>query len=108
MLKYKQLIQTAYIRKRLSSCFKTKNKTKFDHQHDIVYQVNCSTGNCLDDYIGEIARLVMERVKDQEGRDTKSHVLKHSIENELVEVTQKDFKVVGSPFKNNRLERNYR
>ena len=37
MLKYKQLIQTAYIRKRLSSCFKTKNKTKFDHQHDIVY-----------------------------------------------------------------------
>ena len=34
----------------------------------------------------------MERVKDHGGRDTKSHVLKHSSEKEHVEVTQGDFK----------------
>ena len=31
--------------------------------------------------------------------DTKSHVLKHSGEKEHVEVTQEDFKIIGSNFK---------
>ena len=47
----------------------------------------------------------MERVKDHGGRDTKSHVLKHSSEKEHVEVTQEEFKIIGSNFKNNRLKR---
>ena len=34
----------------------------------------------------------MDRVKDHDGQDTKSHVLKHSSEIEHVEVTQEDFK----------------
>ena len=29
-------VQTAFSRKRLSSCFKTKDRTKFEHQHDII------------------------------------------------------------------------
>ena len=40
----------------------------------------------------------MERVKDHGGRDTKSHVLKHSSEKEHVEVTQEDFKIIRSHF----------
>ena len=64
---------------------------------DILYRV--------DDYIGESARRIIERVKDHGGRDTKSHVLKRSSEKEHVEVTQEDFKVIGSHFKNNRLIR---
>ena len=47
-------VQTAFTGKRLSSCFKTKE-------------------NCLDDYIGESARCIIERIKDHGGRDTKSH-----------------------------------
>ena len=47
----------------------------------------------------------MERVRDHSERDTKSHVLKHSSESEHVEVTQENFKVIGSYFKNNRLKR---
>ena len=73
-------VQTAFTGKRLSSCFKTKDRTKFEHQHDIIYQVKCSAENCSDDYIGESARRIIERVKDHGGRDTKSHVLKHSSE----------------------------
>ena len=38
-------VQTAFTGKRLSSCFKTKDRTKFEHQHDIIYQVKCSAEN---------------------------------------------------------------
>ena len=98
-------VQTAFTGKRLSSCFKTKDRTKFEHQHDIIYQVKCSSENCSDDYIGESTRCIIERVKCHGGRDTKSHVLKHSSEKEHVEVPQEDFKIIGSHFKNNRLKR---
>ena len=64
-----------------------------------------SAENCSDNYIGESERRIIEGVKDHGGRDTKSHVLKHSSEKEHVEVTQEDFKIIGSNFKNNRLKR---
>ena len=67
--------------------------------------MKCSAENCLNDYIGESARRIIERVKYNGGRDTKSHLLKHSSEKEHVEVTQDDFKIVGTNFKNNRLKR---
>ena len=98
-------VQTAFTGKRLSSCFKTKDRTKFEHQHDIIYQVKCSAENCSDDYIGETTRCIKERVKDTGGRDTKSQVLKHSSEKEHVQVTQEDLKIIDSNFKNNRLKR---
>lgn len=55
--------------------------------------------------MGELAKRVIKRVKDHGGRDTKSHVLKHNIQNEDVEVTLKDFKIIGSHFNNSRLKR---
>ena len=68
-------------------------------------KVKRSAENCSDDYIGGSARHIIERVKNHGGRDTKSHVLKHSSETEHVQVTQKDFKTIGSNFKNNRVKR---
>ena len=38
-------VQTAFNGKRLSSFFKIKDRTKFEHQHDIIYQVKCSAEN---------------------------------------------------------------
>ena len=67
--------------------------------------MKCSAEICSDDYIGESARRIMDRVKDHDGQDTKSHVLKHSSEKEHVEVTQEDFKIIDSNCKNNRLKR---
>ena len=60
----------------------------------------CSAEKYSDDCIGESARHAIERVKDHGGRDTKSHA-----EKEHVEVTQEDFKIISSHFKNNRLKR---
>ena len=65
----------------------------------------CSAENCSDDYVGESARRIIERVKDHGERDTKSHVLKHSSEKEHIEVTQEVFKIIVSNFKNSRLKR---
>ena len=63
-----------------------------------------SAENCLD-YIGESARRVIERVNDHGGRDTKSHVLKHSSEKEHVKVTSDKFKIIGTHFKSNKRKR---
>ena len=98
-------VQTAFTGKRLRSCFKIKDGTKFEHQHDVIYQVKCSVENFWDDYTGKSARHIIERVRDYGGRDTKSHVLEHSSEKEHVEVTKEDFKIISSNFKNNRLKR---
>ena len=96
-------VQTSYTGKRLSSCFKAKDKTNFVHQHDIIYQKQCSE-NCSDGYIGQSARRIIKRVKDHGRRDAKSHVSKRSILKEHVEVTQKNFEIIGSYFKNNCLK----
>ena len=60
-------VQTAFTGIQLSSCFKTKDRTNFEHQHDIKYQVKWSAENCSDDYVGELARRIIERVKDHGG-----------------------------------------
>ena len=76
------------------------NKTQVDNAKDLdvvstcmVYNsfINCTScfsnviiytilENCVDDYIGETARTVNERIVDHTGRDTNSCLLKHSIE----------------------------
>ena len=97
--------QTTYPEKQLNSSFKTKDRTKFEHQPDILCQVKCSTEKCPDDYVGESARCKIERVKDHDGRDTKSHVSKGTSEKKHVKVTQEDFITIGSYFKNNRFKK---
>lgn len=77
--------QTDYTGKRVS--LKRKIKQNFSINNNIIYLVKSSVENCLDNYIGESARRVLKRVKDQSGRDTKLHVLKNAIENEHAEVT---------------------
>ena len=56
-----------------------KDPTPFEEQHDLIYHSVCNNDNCNDDYIGEIARDLKERVKDHNGHDKSSHLIKHSI-----------------------------
>ena len=51
-------IRTCYAGKRLRSCFKTKDRKKFDHVHDLVYHVKCPEESCTDDYIVQSGRWV--------------------------------------------------
>ena len=70
-----------YTGTKLSSQLKNiKDPTPFEEQHDLIYHSVCNNDNFNDDYIGEIARHLKERVKDHKGRDKSSHLVKHSIE----------------------------
>ena len=50
-----------------------------NYKRDLVHYVKCP--ECHEDYIGEIGRRLHERIFDHSGKDSKSHMLKHSLEN---------------------------
>ena len=54
-----------YTRTKLSSRLNNINDpTPFQEQHDLIYHSVCNNDNFNDDYIGEIARRLKERVTD--------------------------------------------
>ena len=63
---------------KLSSHFNIKDETNKQHKHDLVYLSSCPSSTCNNCYIGETGRRLSERVLDHSGKDTKSHVLRHS------------------------------
>ena len=75
-----------YTGTKLGSNFQIKDKTKFDHKHDLVYYVKCP--ECQEDYIGEIGMRLHEQICDHSGKDSKSHMLKHSLENTQVSINK--------------------
>ena len=54
----------SYTGKKLGTCFTVKDKTVFSHEHDIVYYAKCLEESCPHDYLRELGRRVLERVKD--------------------------------------------
>ena len=56
-----------------------KDKTLFNDEHDIVYYANCPEESCPHDYVGKSGRRVLERVKDHNGRNPSSHIFKHCV-----------------------------
>ena len=54
-------------------------KHRNEHRHDVIYLGTCPETTCNDNYIGEAKRQIFERVKDYNGRDFKSHLLKHAL-----------------------------
>ena len=52
-----------------------------------------------------LVRVVAERIKDHNGRDLKSHILRHSVESGHVNVHCEDFKVTAKNFNNNSWKR---
>ena len=86
---------------KLSSKFQINDRTIFSHNHDINYHGNCPENGCPDNYIGETARRISERVLDHTGKDINSHLYKHSIEigHQTLEIS--DYRIIGNGYKNN-------
>ena len=84
-----------YSRIKLGSRFQIKDHTKKDHQHDVVYYVQCPEKQCTEDYTGGTGRSLIERVKGHSGKDLKSQLFKHSMETRHKMVTLHDFKIIG-------------
>ena len=94
--------QISNTERKFSICFQIKDKSKFDHQHNLVYHSKCPSELCDKNYIDESGRCIAERVKDHNGRDHKSHILKHSLETEYEHVTSSDFSIISKNFNENK------
>ena len=82
-----------------------KDQTRFEHNHDVIYSAQCPSPQCNENYIGEVGRRVIERIKDHSGRDRNSHLVKHCIESGHEPITDKDFKIIGRGFRSNSRKR---
>ena len=51
-----------YVGNKLSSCFRVKDVTEFEHNHDIIYQGRCPEIGCNDHCLGETGRRTLERI----------------------------------------------
>ena len=55
-------------------------------------------------YIGEIGSRLHERIRDHSGKDSKSHMLKHSLENNHKHVFFEDFRVPRNGYTNSKFK----
>ena len=56
-------LEITVIDKKLNLCFQIKDKTSFEHQHDLMYYVNCTKQSSRDNYVGETGRKIIDRIK---------------------------------------------
>ena len=96
--------QVTYTRTKLSTCFNIKDRTKFEHQDNIVYHDKCPKVDCRDNYIGEASRRIFGRIIDHNGRDRNSHLFRHSVEQNHKNVKRQDFKILGKGYRNNTMK----
>ena len=82
-----------------------KDKTSFNHEHDIVYYANCPEESCRHGYLGESGKRVLEWVKDHNGRDTSSHILKHFVAANHQFLSCDDLRIIGRSYLNNKQKR---
>ena len=60
---------------------------------------------CNDNCIGEAGQRIFERVKDNNGTDFNSHLLKHALENNHRYVSEKYPKIIGNGLRRNNRKR---
>ena len=64
-------MQVTFTGEKLSTQFNVKDRTEFEHKHDVIYFGKCPEQNCSDNHLGESARRISERFIDHGGRDKK-------------------------------------
>lgn len=104
LLKAEMKTTVAYTSRKLSTYFIIKHKSKFNHQHDLVWYAECLSGLCHEDNIHERGR-ISEPMMDYNGTDLKSYMLKRSVESGQKTVSKKDFEVLGKNCKKNTWKR---
>ena len=84
-----------YEGKKLSTQFPAKDRTKFQHRHNVVYFSRCPKATCNEICVGETDRRIKERIMDHSKRKKSSHLLKHAHESQYNHVWKDDFKILN-------------
>ena len=84
-----------------------KNKTVKEHQNDIAYYVKCPEDQCSEDYPGETAQRLLERVFHHNGRDSKSNLVKHVIKKCHRYPKIENFNIIGKDYRNDTFKRKF-
>ena len=63
---------------KLSTQFPSKDRTKFEHKHNIVYFSRCPNVTFNETYVQQTGRRIKERIMDHNKRDKTLHLLKHA------------------------------
>ena len=89
----------------MGSFFDIKGQTKLEHNNDLNYLVKCSEKTCSENYLGETARSINERVLEHAGKYKKSHMLQNTLQSGHPSVPLNEFKILEKGFNNNRMKR---
>ena len=79
---------------KLSDKFNIKDQVKKEHQHNLVYIVNCPSQACTQTYIGETARRLTSGLEEHSGKSEQSNVTRHSIDSGHSLVQLSNFKIL--------------
>ena len=96
--------RVTYTGQKLNTKFQIKDKTDPKHVHDLIYYAKCPEEFCNDDYLGETDRRIFERTIDHNGRDKKSHLLKHALGQDHPHVDLDHMTVIDSGYHSNKLK----
>ena len=96
--------QVTFPGQKLSTQFDVKDRTKFEHKHDVIYLGKCPEQNCTGNCLGESAGRITERHSD---RNEKCNLFRHAVVNDHRNASYDDFKIIGSRFSNNTFERKF-
>ena len=98
--------QVTYTGQKLNTQFNVKDRTKFEHKHDVIYfgKRPDRTALVIINYLGESARRISDRIIDHGGRDEKSHLFRHAVVNEHDNASYDDFKIIEVASETTRLK----
>ena len=99
------MIEVTFKSTKLNSCFNVKDKIDFEHNHDFICRTKYPEPTCIEDYVGESVRRLIETIKDHTNSVHTSHVLKHSIKKSHKSVNNIGFKIIDNNFHNNKRKR---
>ena len=90
---------------KLSGNFHVKDPAPFTEKYGIIYRSVCATKSCNEDYVGECARRLYERVKEYNSCVHSSHLVKHTGETGHLSVDTANVEAIGGGYRKNALRR---
>ena len=105
LLPQNHTVQHVYISRKLGSAFDIKDQTKLVHKRDLTYLVKCPENTCFETYLGKTSRRLNERKMEHAGKDSKSHMLKHTLQSDHPSVSPNDFRILQKGYNNNKVKR---